>query len=250
MVEFPRIIAHRGARTEAPENTITAFKHAHKLGADGIELDVMCCATGELVVVHDYDIQYLSNGQGKVSKLSFEYLRTLDFGSHFSKDFANERIPTLIDVIETLPSNMFFNIEIKNDSWCSNGEELATTTLIKQYNLYDRVVVSSFNIFVLHRIRKIDKKVSLGFLYKTHKSYLELKIVTKLLKLHALHPNLSIFSQETLELAHKDKIQVNVWTVNDLSDMNHMVTCGVDGIITDYPNRLIELRSNKLQIKN
>src|SRR5688572_28937889 len=107
---LPLNLAHRGARKVAPENTLAAFRAARELGADGVELDVIRCGTGEMVVTHDDDLSIWSNGRGRISDSSSSALRELDFGSHFGPQFAGEKIPTLQEVIDTLGERMFINI--------------------------------------------------------------------------------------------------------------------------------------------
>ena len=240
---FPRIIAHRGARGHAHENTHSAFNLAYRMGADGIELDVQCCASGEVVVIHDDTIDRTSDGSGAVAELTLNQLREFDFGRFFGPDFAGEPIPTLAEVIEGLPARAIINIEIKNKGTKTNGEEAGVAELIRRTKLHDRVLVSSFNPFVLRRMRRIDPRVPIAYLYEA-KSPLFLRPlpVRTLLRPQALHPDFRIVTRRMVQAAHRRGYAVNTWTVNDPTDLARMIACGVDSIITDYPDRLTGLR--------
>jgi glycerophosphoryl diester phosphodiesterase len=240
---FPRIIAHRGARGHAPENTHAAFNLAYRMGAEGIELDVQCCATGEVVVIHDETVDRTSNGTGVVSELSLSQLKEMDFGQFYSPTFAGERIPTLAEVIDALPAQAVINIEIKNKGTKTNGEEAGVAALVRRSDLYDRVIVSSFNPFVLRRMRRTDPRVPIAYLYEA-KSPLFLRPlpVRTLLRPNALHPDFQLVTRQMVRAAHRRGYAVNTWTVNEPADLARMIACGVDSIITDYPDRLAALR--------
>lgn len=141
----PVIFGHRGAAGAAPENTHAAFRQAFTGGADGVELDVRCCASGEVVVIHDATINRTSNGVGRVAQLPLPALRAFDFGVRFDPQFAGETIPTLEEVFTRLPAGKLVNVEIKNEVCRSQGEERAVARLIARFGLYEQCLVSSFN---------------------------------------------------------------------------------------------------------
>lgn len=125
----PPIIAHRGASKYTPENTFAAFRKAKELGINWVEFDVMLTADGEVVVIHDETLERTTNGTGAVIAQAYSYLRTLDAGSWFDPSFANEKIPTLREVIKLLNElDMFANIEIKAQS--GNEETTAKKSII------------------------------------------------------------------------------------------------------------------------
>lgn len=250
-IPFPRILAHRGARGHAPENTHAAFNLAYRMGADGIELDVQACASGEIVVIHDEMVNRTSNGTGAVAELPLKQLKEFDFGGFYGSAFAGERIPTLAEVFEGLPAQAIINVEIKNKGTKTNGEEVGVAALIRRTNLYDRVLVSSFNPFVLRRMRRIDPRVPIAYLYEA-KSPLFLRPlpVRTLLRPQALHPDFRVVTRRMVQAAHRRGYAVNTWTVNDPADLARMVACGVDAIITDYPDRLVALRESTGKMEN
>ncbi|MEW6730873.1 MAG: glycerophosphodiester phosphodiesterase family protein [Acidobacteriota bacterium] len=236
---LPLNLAHRGARKAAPENTLAAFSVAQQLGADGVELDVIRCATGEMVVTHDDDLSIWSNGRGRVSLASLAALKELDFGSHFAPQFAGEKIPTLPEVINVLGEQMFINIEIKTIALRPLAEAVSVAAIIADYNLYQRVVVSSFNPLVLHHIRKLDRRIPTGLLYQFRLPFNTRRpISAPFLGLAALHPEARLVKPRFIERARRLGYRINTWTVNEPEEMRRLITLGVDAIITDYPDRL------------
>jgi glycerophosphoryl diester phosphodiesterase len=241
---FPLILAHRGACAVAPENTRAAFQTAYRLGADGVELDVMRCATGEIVVHHDETVARLSNGTGRVADLSLAQLRALDFGVRFSPKFAGESIPTLDEVLDDLPPAAFVNIEIKNKTLHGHGEAEQVSALIRRRNLYDRCVVSSFNPLVLWRVRRCDARVSVGYLYEPDAPpHLRPIPISLALRPTALHPHFSVVSEDLVAFARRQGLQLNVWTADEPDELRRLAGLGVNAVITNHPDRLVALRN-------
>jgi len=131
-------IAHRGASTAAPPNTLAAFEKAIELGADGIEFDVHLSADGVPVVIHDFTVNGTTNGSGRVASLTLVQLKQLDAGSYFDPAFAGERIPTLAEVLEAVGSRLLLNIELKSTSLRDNGLEQAVIAQVEQHDLGSR----------------------------------------------------------------------------------------------------------------
>jgi glycerophosphoryl diester phosphodiesterase len=234
----PMNLAHRGARMLAPENTLAAFRKAQELGADGVELDVFRCLSGEVVVTHDDDLSIWTKAKGFVSSSPLALLKELDFGSHFGSAFSGEQIPTLQEVIDSLSKTMFINIEIKTLSLKPAPEVLAISDLISKNNLYNRVIVSSFNPLVLHHLKKIAPKVSKGLLFEFRLPYYLKSFGSQVLKLQALHPSNNLVNEVFMLKAKQLHYLVNTWTVNEMDEMRRLIKLGVDTIITDYPDRL------------
>ena len=109
-----KVFAHRGASGYAPENTIVAIKKAIEMKADGIEIDIQLTKDGKIVVMHDWKVDRTTTGRGYVYELDYDYIKTLDAGQWFSKDFIGETVPTLEEVLDILPKDMMLNIEIKD----------------------------------------------------------------------------------------------------------------------------------------
>ncbi len=238
MYKRPMNIAHRGARVLAPENTLAAFRVAQQLGADGIELDVFLCSSGELVVTHDDDLNVLTSTIGRVSNSPLALLKELDFGSHFSSQFAREQIPTLQEVIDSLGQTMFVNIEVKTLSLKPVAEVLALAELISKNNLYHRVLVSSFNPLVLYHLKKIAPNIAKGLLFEFRLPIYLGSLSSTVLKLQALHPDKKLTDEKLILRAKRFGYLVNTWTVNEIDEMRRLIYLEVDSIITDYPERL------------
>lgn len=239
----PLVWAHRGACDVAPENTLAAFDAAVVAGADGIELDVTRCATGEVVILHDDTLDRTTNGSGRVEALSFDALRRLDAGSWFAPQFAGERIPTLDEALELAGQRLLVNIEIKSvRPLASTGIEELVAASVRARGLQERVIISSFNPAILRRMCRLAPELARALLYAP-----DLPIVLARAWLRpwvqprALHPLFSMVDADYMAWARRKGYRVNVWTVNEESDMAALIGLGVDGIITNHPRRLREL---------
>src|SRR4029450_12728715 len=134
----PLIIGHRGASAHAPENTLAAFRLARQQGADGIDLDVTRCLSGQIVVIHDDTLNRTTNGDGNVNEWALSELLSLDAGK-------GERIPTLDEVFETVGPHLLINVEVKNPTTRNSGVEAAVVEVVRRHNMAGRVLFSCFN---------------------------------------------------------------------------------------------------------
>ncbi len=236
-----KIIAHRGASGYAPENTMPAFEMALEMNAEGIEIDVHTSKDGEVVVIHDPTINRTSNGEGLVGELTLEELRSYDYGSWYSDEFKDTTIPTLREVLELLKDwEGLLNIEIKSGPHIYEGIEQKVIDLIKEYKMEDRIIISSFNHYSLRDIKKIDPNIKIGLLYAA--GLVEPWIYAKRMDATALHPSYYNIIPEVVDGCKENGIQLNPYTINDESDLERMVDAGVDGIITNYPDRALKVR--------
>ena len=165
----PKIVAHRGGRVWAPENTLAAFAKSVDLGIDGIELDIHRCKTGELIVIHDEEVDRTTDGSGFVKDLSLDQLRSLSAGSKwapasqlrkltngltYSSQFKDEKLPLLSEVLNLVKGRLTINIEIKNAPIDYPGIEDDLIALLKTYQYPDKIMVSSFDHDVVHRFHE------------------------------------------------------------------------------------------------
>lgn len=233
-------LAHRGASHVAPENTLSAFKMAMELGADGIELDVMLSKDGEVIVIHDYEVDRTTDGHGFVKDMTLSELKGLDAGSWFDPKFAGERIPTLQEVIDLVGEEMVMNIELKTKAITkTDGLEAKVAEIIAENDLYDSVIVSSFNPFALWRIKRADGRIRTGLLYAEDLPiYLARAWLRPLARPDALHPKYTMVDESYMRWAKARGYYVNVWTVDDENEMKRLLDLGVDGIITNRPELL------------
>ncbi len=239
-------IGHRGAREAAPENTLSSFLAAEMMGAHGIELDVMLSRDDELIVIHDYDVDATTDGKGPVKGYTLAEIKGFDAGSWFSETFTGERIPTLEEVIVALDDQTLINIELKTETPATDGLEKMVADVIRKHNIYDRVIVSSFNPIALLRIKLADKKIPVGLLYSADlPRYLSEGWFISILRPELLHPEMGMVDEKYMEWARKKGYRVNVWTVNEAADLKRMLDLGVDGIITDRPDLLLQLMQER-----
>jgi glycerophosphoryl diester phosphodiesterase len=233
---------HRGAPETAPENTLPAFAQAIQLGAHGVELDVMLSKDGEIVVIHDFTLEKTTTGSGLVKDYTLAELKQLDAGSWFGEAFIGTRIPTLQEVINDLPRTALLNIEIKSESPATDGVEQAVIKAIAQNNLFDRVLVSSFNPVSLLRVKLADKRIPVGLIYAPNLPvFLSDGWFIPILRPEALHPRFDMVDEAYMDWAGDKGYRVNVWTVNEAPEMKRLLDLGVDGIITDRPDLMLQI---------
>jgi glycerophosphoryl diester phosphodiesterase len=237
----PQIFAHRGAKSVAPENTLPAFARALEMGVDGVELDVQCSADGQLVVIHDFQVDRLTDGAGAVSSFSVADLQQLDAGSHFSAEFAGTQIPTLLQVLDLLQDRCRINIEIKTHDPTGGEEVDHLAQLIRQRDLYQQAIVSSFNPVSLIKLRWLEPQVALGLLY-VHRlpAHLQNAWLSPIIAPQALHPHHDMVDRAHVDWAHDAGYAVNTWTVNDVDEAQRLAALGVDVIMSDVPDQLLE----------
>lgn len=238
------VISHRGANKYAPQNTVPAFQKSLEIGIDGFETDVHMSADGHLVICHNYTVDETSNGMGNVSDMTLERLRELDFGSYFGPEFEGTKIPLLSEFLELCrdDSVKVMNIELKEPK---NGEkDIAdkTIALVKEYDLFDKLLISSFDPAILVRAKQVDPACKTGFLYSPDRTITYYKMLfsfvdyAKEIGADALHPHFSLVYPNYVKRLHNAGIQVNPWTVDNPDYVRRMIEYGVDGIITNVPD--------------
>jgi glycerophosphoryl diester phosphodiesterase len=230
------VIAHRGASGHAPENTLAAFKRAVGLGAMFIETDLQLTRDSRFVAMHDGTVNRTTNGQGKVHDMTMAELRRLDAGSWFGSEFAGERIPTLDEILEfSKKHDVVFYLELKpGGSW---GGEHALVGALRESGEIPRAVVISFDADILARLRQIEPTVMTGLLYD---GQIE-EPLKKALEVGArqLAVRSDLVTPALLKDARKRDLQVVCWTVNHPAHIRMLMAAGVDGIMSDYPDRLV-----------
>jgi len=230
------IIAHRGASGHAPENTLAAFKKALALGATFIETDLQLTRDARFVAIHDDTVDRTTNGQGKIHDQTLAVLRRLDAGSWFGSEYAGERIPTLDEILEfTKKNDVVFYLEMKpGGSW---GGEHALVGALRETGEAARAVVISFDASILATLRKIEPTLMTGVLYDGQiadpiQSAIEVGARQIVVRGDLVTPAM-------LERARKKDLQVVCWTINNPAHIRMLVAAGVDGIMSDYPDRIV-----------
>jgi glycerophosphoryl diester phosphodiesterase len=240
------VIGHRGASAHAPENTLSSFRLAAAMGADAVELDVQLTKDKKIVVIHDSTLNRTTNGSGSVSDLSLNEIKSLDAGSYFHPMFAGERIPELMEVFSEYRGNFSVNVELKSFKINRMLVEL-TLECIKDWEMQDRVLISSFNPYLLMLSHKLAPGIPLGLLVARSFGKLGRFILRKGFTHQAYHPDVSLVTPAMIKKLHSEGKEVNCWTVNDSDKMRQVASWGVDGIITNYPDiakRIVSVESN------
>lgn len=236
---YPKVVAHRGGRKWAPENTMAAFKKSLALkGIDGIELDVHRCSSGELVVIHDDLLQRTTNGVGLVKDCSYSELQKLNCGEWFDASFASERLPLLSDVLNLVDGQLVINIEVKNAPSGYPEVEHDLLAALKDYKHKDKIIVSSFDHYFLKDLRAADPTIQIGVLGAACivdiKQYADKFGATCVA--NAFDCTLPAFVTDV----QKAGMQIMLWTLNSALEWNMAIQWGVDAICTDDPEGLIK----------
>ena len=230
----PWIIAHRGASGHAPENTMAAFRRAVELGARFIETDLHMTRDAHFVAIHDSTVERTTNGRGAIRDLTLAQVAGLDAGKWFDRGFMNERIPTL-DQILTFgrEADIVLYLEIKYEVAYGLHHSLAAELTSKGDAA--RIVLLSFDPTTLDGIRQFDRTLMTGMLVE--------ELNPDSIKLaggvgaRQFCPRADLVTPELIAEAHEAGLQVATWTANKPDEMRRLVLAGVDGVMTDYPDR-------------
>lgn len=231
----PLVIAHRGASSDAPENTIAAFELALEQGADGIELDVHLSKDDHPVVIHDFTLERTTDGIGPVRERTVRELKRLDGGGWHSRIFRGQRIQTLQEVLERFRDRTRFWIELKGGSGLYPGIEERVVAMIEIYEVLDRSLVQSFDHAALGRTRALNREIKLGALVAQPPLPPAWSIPAGA---DAVCPGVHLVTEDAVRALSGAGLDCYVWTVNEPAQMDRLVGWGVSGIITDRPGLL------------
>ncbi|WP_339893534.1 glycerophosphodiester phosphodiesterase family protein [uncultured Algibacter sp.] len=221
-------IGHRGAKGHMAENTLESIKKAIALGVDGIEIDVHRCASGQLVVFHDFTLDRMTNGTGEISKHTLKELKRFVVKGHC-------QIPTLSEVLTFVNNKCLLNIELKGQDTAKEASRLIAFFVEKKGWEYNNIIVSSYQKDLLEVVHKINDKIPLGVLTETN---IDTAVnFAKTVKAVAIHADYTMLTQEIVEELKKD-YKVIAYTVNNLNPIKRIKSYGVDGMISDFPDRI------------
>ncbi len=217
---------HRGAAGYVAENTAESVKKAIALGADGVEIDVHCCKSGEVVVMHDNTLSRTTGVAGKIKDYTLDELRKISVAGRY-------KIPTLREIIEMCFGVVQLNIELKGEDTANPVSELLS--------LYDTgnsgdIIVSSFNWEILKKTRALNSRIPIGVL--TEKNPLEVIHVAEELGAYSLHPYYKQLTKTRTETLQQSGFKVYAWTVNRESEIEKLKKWNLDAIISDFPDRI------------
>ena len=257
------VISHRGGSLEAPENTLHAFRHSFALYSEIIfELDVHRTKDGDIAVIHDPTVDRTTDGSGAIHEKTWREISLLDAGYRFSQDGGKTfplrgqgiRIPRLEEVISEFP-NTRISIEVKRDNPAFEDQVI---TLVDNLKALNRVVIAAENHEILKKLRiAAGRDVCSGF--SSHEVFwtlvfnrLHLPFLAPtrgdVFQIPLTHGNTQVFSKNFLDRAHKKDKHVHIWTINDEKMMRELLEMGVDGIITDAPQKLLEVAQSLKKI--
>lgn len=253
-ISRPLVFAHRGGGGLFPENTLDAFKYSAQMGVDVLELDVHSTSDGVLVVMHDATLDRTTDGAGRVSQMTLAEIKKLDAGFKFTPDGGQSfpfrgrgiTIPTLQEIFDALPDKTF-NVEPKQ------AEPSITTPLceiIRGRKMTEKVIVGSFRQQAIDEFRAQCAEVATAATPAEVRDFLALYKIglgetyrppMQVLQIPERLGALQIVSKDFISTARKLNLQVHVWTINETEDMQRLIEMRVDGIMTDYPDRLLKL---------
>lgn len=233
--------AHRGASGYYPENTMLAFEKAIELGCSGIETDVQLTKDGHLVLIHDEKLARTADAAGYVKDYTLKDIRSLDAGRHKDKYFKGVTIPTAEELIElAIEKNIIINFELKTGEIRYAGIEEKLINLIYKYNFNEKVIISSFNHYSISICKEIDKTIKAGLLYM--EGLFEPQLYAKIVGAEAIHPYFpAVDNASLIDRIKSTGIMINAYTINEENDMKRFLDYKVDGIITNYPDKLNKL---------
>jgi glycerophosphoryl diester phosphodiesterase len=247
-------MAHQGGKGLWPENTLYAFGQAVSMGVDVLEMDIHSTADGVLVVMHDDNVDRTTNGSGSIQALTLDEIKALDAGYNWTADDGETypyreqgiAVPTVEEVFAAFPG-MPMNIEIKQ----SEPSVVAPLCqLIRRDGMSDRVLVASFHQAAIEEFRGACPEVATAagqnevvLLFALSKIRLDAAYTpaAQAIQVPEYRSGLHVITPRFLDAAHSRGLEVHAWTINDVDDMQRLLDLGVNGLITDYPDRLMAL---------
>ncbi len=222
------VVGHRGASAYEPENTIRSIKRAFEMGADAVEVDARLSKDGYVIIIHDETVDRTTNGSGIVSKLNLEEIRALDAGK-------GEKIPTLQEVLKEVEGRGCLFLEIK-------AEEAVVPSLriVKEMEMMDDVLFISFSTNALTSIKETNKEAHIGLLYFKPTNGI---VGAKKLGCEAVLPYYRLATGKSISFAHRMKLKVIPWTIDELDVAKELKDRGADGIATNRPDQIAKLKS-------
>jgi glycerophosphoryl diester phosphodiesterase len=250
----PLVFAHRGGGGLYPENTLEAFQYSAQMGVDVLELDVHSTADGALVVMHDATLDRTTNGTGRVNQMTLAELKKLDAGYHFTPDGGKTfpfrgkgvTVPTLQEIFEALPDKTY-NVEPKQAEPSIVGP---LCDALHARKMTDKTIVGSFRQQAIDEFRAQCAEVATAATPAEVRDFLALyklglgetyRPPMQVLQVPQRLGALEIVSKDFVDTARRLNLQVHVWTINETADMQRLIEMRVDGIMTDYPDRLLKL---------
>ena len=227
-----QIFGHRGASGLLPENTLAAFQKAIDLGCNGFELDVQISFDNQLIVIHDETVNRTTNGIGFVNKLTLPEIKSLLISDKY-------QIPTLEEVFEIITTDIFVNIEIKNNLAAEKLIILIEKFIAERSFKYSNFIISSFDWKCLERVRLLNENIQIGVL--TDDNIESAISLAKTINAKSINPYFKLLNDEIVAKIQDKSIEIHAWTVNEIADIELMKSLNIDAIITDFPDRILKV---------
>ncbi len=233
-----QIIAHRGVSGSAPENTLASIRKALEFPEiDAIEIDIHLSKDGEIIVIHDADLQRTTDKKGKIQALSLAEIRAADAGSWFDKRYAGEKVPTLSEVLELVQNQTKLLIEIKQNGTKIYPEIIRKTIAeIRKYQAEKWCIIQSFQSDYLEESYQIAPEIEIQKLVFVPFFLPDVQGTT------AVNADFRFWNRQRIQKVHQQNRQTFVYTLNGIKAIKRAILMGVDGIITNYPDKVIALK--------
>jgi glycerophosphoryl diester phosphodiesterase len=252
----PRLFGHRGAAGVAPENTLVSFERAVRDGAGYLELDVHATRDGVVVVIHDATVDRTTDGMGTVCEMTFDELRRRDAGFRFEENGTypfrgtGVRVPSLEELLVALP-DMPLNIEIKQAEPAIEGE---VVSLLEEKGALGRTMLAAETDLIMRRIRACAPYAATSASYDEGRDFFERCFAdsfagyaptARALQIPTRVGDIELVTNDTVTAAHRFGLEMHVWTVNDEAEMERLLDLGVDGVMSDFPQRLVAVAGRR-----
>jgi glycerophosphoryl diester phosphodiesterase len=231
----PLLFGHRGCPELAPENSLSSFQKILDYNVPGVELDVQICRSGELVVYHDSNMKRTTGFDGNIIEHDLTQIRSLDIGSSFSEDYIGEKIPLFEEALQLLDDKVYYDIELKTDYIKNRYLEKKVLEMVMDFNLENRVLISSFNPISLRRFRKLNKTIPLSLIYSDTvevPAYLRKGEGRFLFQPEGIKPNYRLLDEKLFKKLNR-RYEVMTWSVDDEKVFKKLIQWKIEGICTN-----------------
>jgi glycerophosphoryl diester phosphodiesterase len=257
---LPRTFGHRGSAGTHPENTLESFRAAVAAGVPYLEFDLHMTRDGEVVVAHDEHLQRMCGLDRRIAEMTYAELAAVDAGRMFTPDAAafpfrdkGVRVPRLADVIAEFP-NLRMIVEIKQVTPSVVGQALK---LIERAGLRRKVFLASEHQQPLDEVRKLAPQIPTGYSYLESGQFFQAMAARDLnyrppgdaIQISHFYEGWELVTRESVEFAHRVGVEMHVFTVNEGAEMNQLLDYGVDGLITDFPQRALEVVARRPSVR-
>ncbi len=249
--QVPLIIAHRGASSQAPENTMSTFKAAVEAGADAVELDVRLSKDQQVVIMHDRRVDRTTTGVGTVGSHTLEDLKALDAGSWFGRDYTSEQVPTLEEVFQQMPQGYPIYVEMKAGGFGAWRLAQEVARQISAHQRWESAMVASFNPLAARFLQAINNRIVRGYIWSgKHPFPLRRRWLVPMANPYWMAPDRGTLNPGLLRKLHVHGHPVAAWDMDASRDLSELMGMGLDGVVTDHPDVLAEKRRQLLQNRN